>query len=327
MTTPSAPIPNSNTASSSPTISTSSVFNFEDADVTLRSSNGVDFHVHRWPLSKASPFFAALFSLPQAYSTTVGQRITCDMSEDSQTTELLLAFCYPRSLCEEPLLDDITDVERALTLAKKFDLNFVIRPAERALERIAATTPDLVYAMAWRYELSRIVRLAALASLEHPFLPHATTSSFAGVPAEALVQLWGYRMTRVAEAIKPLKDVGLPITWIRQTDIVIGPRLSPEGNTCSCAHVTLSFKDKPEGVSIKGWWWAFVCELVDQLDTFPRDTITLNTRGVLRRAMSIAGDCCVCRDSMAVDALNLTANLLQKEAYRRIKEIPYETPF
>ncbi|KZV74642.1 hypothetical protein PENSPDRAFT_572761, partial [Peniophora sp. CONT] len=163
-------------------------FNFEDADVTLRSSDGVDFHVHKWLLSKASPLFATLFHLPQPGSTT-GDRRICDMSEDSQSIKLLVAYCYPRSMYKEPLLEDTEDVGRG----KKFDLGFIIEAAERAMERLAITLPYLVYALAWRFELPNILRLAAFASLEHPFLHQATSPAFAGVPAEALIRLWDYR--------------------------------------------------------------------------------------------------------------------------------------
>ncbi|KAF8186052.1 hypothetical protein K438DRAFT_1476980, partial [Mycena galopus ATCC 62051] len=40
---------------------------FDDltADITLRSCDGCDFRVHRLVLSRASPFFDGMFSLPQ----------------------------------------------------------------------------------------------------------------------------------------------------------------------------------------------------------------------------------------------------------------------
>lgn len=43
---------------------------FDDlsADVVLRSSDGIDFRVHRIVLSLASPFFKEMFTLPQPTS-------------------------------------------------------------------------------------------------------------------------------------------------------------------------------------------------------------------------------------------------------------------
>ncbi|KAF8273062.1 hypothetical protein EI94DRAFT_1564704 [Lactarius quietus] len=40
-------------------------FDDADADIILRSSDQVDFHVYRVLLSKSSPFFKSIFSLPQ----------------------------------------------------------------------------------------------------------------------------------------------------------------------------------------------------------------------------------------------------------------------
>ncbi|TFY76282.1 hypothetical protein EWM64_g7730 [Hericium alpestre] len=40
----------------------------DDADIVMRSSDGVHFHVHKNFLSKCSPIFADLFSLPQPKS-------------------------------------------------------------------------------------------------------------------------------------------------------------------------------------------------------------------------------------------------------------------
>ncbi|OSD05502.1 hypothetical protein PYCCODRAFT_1465386 [Trametes coccinea BRFM310] len=40
-------------------------FDQPSADIVLRSSDGVDFHVHSQILAQASPFFATMFSLPQ----------------------------------------------------------------------------------------------------------------------------------------------------------------------------------------------------------------------------------------------------------------------
>ncbi|KAI0698249.1 hypothetical protein BC835DRAFT_1466668 [Cytidiella melzeri] len=44
-------------------------FNLPTADVVFRTSDHVDFHVHKLILSIASPFFTGMFSLPQPSST------------------------------------------------------------------------------------------------------------------------------------------------------------------------------------------------------------------------------------------------------------------
>ncbi|KAJ7627871.1 hypothetical protein B0H17DRAFT_901672, partial [Mycena rosella] len=50
----------------SPPFSPRSPFDDPNADAILRSSDDIDFHVHRIVLSLASPFFRQMLSLPQA---------------------------------------------------------------------------------------------------------------------------------------------------------------------------------------------------------------------------------------------------------------------
>ncbi|KAI9064030.1 hypothetical protein FKP32DRAFT_1531144, partial [Trametes sanguinea] len=42
-----------------------SPFDQPSADIVIRSSDSVDFHVHTQILAQASPFFATMLSLPQ----------------------------------------------------------------------------------------------------------------------------------------------------------------------------------------------------------------------------------------------------------------------
>ncbi|KAF8334638.1 uncharacterized protein EI90DRAFT_2847515, partial [Cantharellus anzutake] len=66
---------------------------FEDGDVILRSTDGVEFRVHKYILSISSPFFSSMFTLPQ----TSGETQTIEIAEDAKTLDALLRFIYPTS--------------------------------------------------------------------------------------------------------------------------------------------------------------------------------------------------------------------------------------
>jgi len=68
-----------------------------DADFIIRSSDGVDFHVHALLLRLASPIFNDMFALPRTPDideTKDGLPIV-DLAEDGRTIQILLSSCYP----------------------------------------------------------------------------------------------------------------------------------------------------------------------------------------------------------------------------------------
>jgi hypothetical protein len=88
-------------------------FDYDDADVTLRSSDKVDFHVHKIILSLSSPFFKSMFLLKQPNeSSSEKHRPVVDMSEGCTTIEALLAFIYPRPtvLSDAPKFDSLDEI-------------------------------------------------------------------------------------------------------------------------------------------------------------------------------------------------------------------------
>ncbi|KAI1781666.1 hypothetical protein LXA43DRAFT_1159819, partial [Ganoderma leucocontextum] len=89
---------------STPTRDTPHPFDQRSADVTLRTSDSVQFHVHTLILPQASPVFATMFELPQPLampgsfpesSEVPLIRPVIDVAEDSKALEPLLQLCYP----------------------------------------------------------------------------------------------------------------------------------------------------------------------------------------------------------------------------------------
>ncbi|KAG6917842.1 hypothetical protein DXG01_000747 [Tephrocybe rancida] len=82
----------------SPNDTQSAAFNFPDANVVFRSSDGVLFHIHTANLDFASDGF------PPTAITPEPQEIV-QLSEDETTLDLLFRFVYPRML---PDLEGLT---------------------------------------------------------------------------------------------------------------------------------------------------------------------------------------------------------------------------
>lgn len=90
----------------------------EDADVTFRSADGVLFKIHSTNLRVCSEGFAQ--DLPFKNDSV------CDLTEDSQTLNLLFQYIYP---CTPPVLDNLgTDVVSPLADAAE---KYIVYPAQR----------------------------------------------------------------------------------------------------------------------------------------------------------------------------------------------------
>ena len=76
--------------------SPSDTFDFSDADLVIRSSDFVDFRVHKLVVSLASPFFKDLLSSSQpSDSETIDGLHVVQLSEDSELLNSLLSMLYP----------------------------------------------------------------------------------------------------------------------------------------------------------------------------------------------------------------------------------------
>ncbi|KAJ1309961.1 hypothetical protein OPQ81_006720 [Rhizoctonia solani] len=82
-------------------------------DLTLRSSDGVEFKAHSLLLHIASSVFSDMFQVG-----TNNHRVV-DLAEDSQTISLMLEHIYP---VKTPAIDSFGKLEKCLTVAQKYDI-------------------------------------------------------------------------------------------------------------------------------------------------------------------------------------------------------------
>jgi BTB/POZ domain len=120
-------------------------FNTDYADIILRSSNGVEFHVHKAILAFASPYFKHMFLLP----SKDGQSLLLDVPESDQIWESLLRLCYPVD-APSVNIDTIADLTAA---AIKYDFPHAIKFMGKELRSYIGLNALDVFAIAYRLEL------------------------------------------------------------------------------------------------------------------------------------------------------------------------------
>ncbi|KAI0793434.1 hypothetical protein C8Q75DRAFT_561896 [Abortiporus biennis] len=150
--------------SSSPSICLSpshrihSSFSSEDADIVLRSQDGVSFRVYSIVLKQASGWFRSLFQLPQSSQTATNDPI--DIPESSDLFFILLSMI---SGLEIPRLDDIDLIENLVHVAEKYDMPGALSIIRFAILQptLLATHPIRVYAIACRWGWKKEAKIAS----------------------------------------------------------------------------------------------------------------------------------------------------------------------
>ncbi|KAG6333847.1 hypothetical protein ID866_5245 [Astraeus odoratus] len=156
-------------------------FDHPQADIILRSSDNVDFRVFKLFLSLASPFFQTLFELPQPTNSNQTSNDVemkdglpvISVSEGSNTLDLLLRFCYPCTLAEDPALDNFNEAYDVLEAANKYSLEVIAKIVCRSLfvPKILESSSLSCFAVARRADLHELCALAARHTLREPLVP------------------------------------------------------------------------------------------------------------------------------------------------------------
>jgi len=125
------------------------VFQRPDADLTLRTSDGKDFQVHKILLSIASKVFADMFTAPSVQSPNSPELGAAhnkslpvvQVSEDSATLGTLLTFIYPIS---RPTRFTTPELHSLLAAADKYDMPAAAEAFSRELVSEKRGLPPLV---------------------------------------------------------------------------------------------------------------------------------------------------------------------------------------
>ena len=189
------------------------LFNFPDADLTLRSGPGssksdtpyesLDFLVHRHILSAASPFFETMLSIPQPPSISSDERPIVPFVESAAVLEALLHYIYP---VPNPHFTTLESLIPVLEAAHKYDIPIALEDLRKHLifPQYLHESPLRVYAIASRYEFSEETRIAAAATLSVGLLkqdPHEDLKSMTAYSYHQLLMLHERRAMQAVDLL------------------------------------------------------------------------------------------------------------------------------
>ena len=148
-------------------------FDEDDADVTLRTSDNVEFRVHRVILSLASSVFKDMFSMPQPSLGSTDEndstREPITVSEDGETLDIFLRICYPTI---NPKLSSLGQLRDVLAAATKYDAPLVLDQMREALmaPEFLDSQPLVVFTIACIFHMEEVAQAAAETATTAPNL-------------------------------------------------------------------------------------------------------------------------------------------------------------
>ncbi|KAH9989324.1 hypothetical protein BJV77DRAFT_948568, partial [Russula vinacea] len=158
------------------TTSPPETFDVSDTNLIIRSSDFVDFRVHRSMLAMASPFFKDLLSLPQpSDSETVDGLPVVQLSEGSELLNCLVSILYPVPTAMPNSYEKVLSllVLYLLAACQKYEMDSVLSFIRAEISRGASPGPKgaeafRAYAIASTKGLIPEMEDAARQTLEYP---------------------------------------------------------------------------------------------------------------------------------------------------------------
>jgi len=290
-------------------------------DVILRSSDNVDFYVMKTFLAFSSPdFFAPMFTLPQAQHdipSPSGLHIV-PVTEDSKALRILLLYCYPLDLQDEPEDNDVGDIARAVFAARKYLMDLAGKRIEKVFLSKALSLLDRnplhIYALACRYGFEELGRAAARKTLElppsrlfaSPELKHITGMDMFQLTQSryrCVLAIWAwYFLSETEHFCLEEGPYGEPVVGT----YVWFDRHSHKGNQPCSLEVTEVQRHDHENwnyypsedfvICATPWWSTYFVALMKAIELCPsRRTVFKFSDQAYYKALTDASSCAVCR--------------------------------
>ncbi|KAJ7184956.1 hypothetical protein C8R46DRAFT_1026780 [Mycena filopes] len=247
------------------------------ADIILRSSDDIDFHVHRLVLSLASPVFRDMFGIPQPPEKG-GELPVVRMAESGAVLGRILNFWYPGGHPTVENLDQLREILEILIF--KYDMQSVVPMGQGLLRGYVEAEPLGSFAVAVRHGWDNLALVAANGCLKLPLRSseYKAPSELAYVPATAYHSLLQYHY-RCGEVLRVAGTE--PGIWL--------PSYQYGAISCGCRQqVSLS---KAQGYR-EGWLLEFFKSIGQDLSMTPGST---NVHAQLYTALERAAKCNECR--------------------------------
>ncbi|KAJ7580270.1 hypothetical protein C8J56DRAFT_278930 [Mycena floridula] len=191
-----------------------------NADLILRTTDDIDFHIQRIFLTLQSPVFATMFTLPQPTNESAP---TIPFPRSAHDLSLLMGYCDPRNVPST----ELEDMQCVLEMADQFEMEHIIARVAKKLENspeLIEKEPFKVFAIATQHRLEKIAQLAAKETLRFPMVERRYIPEMTRISAAALQHLNDYYFACCAAVGKHLSDSN----WIPEAS----PFRYPEGLTC-----------------------------------------------------------------------------------------------
>ncbi|KAH9074710.1 hypothetical protein EDB83DRAFT_2352864 [Lactarius deliciosus] len=308
-------------------------FDDTDADTILRSSDQVDFYVYRIILSKSSPFFKSMFSLPQPDTSAPEKpdpNPVINLTENSRTIAILLAFIYPvvsvATESTEPIsLDDMMD---AFVAATKYDMVAVSQRLNQrfAVSKFVQDSPVETFCVAYSHELGVAARVAAKESLKHRMSLDTIGDKLQYTNGPGLHQLWKFHRACSATAAEALS--GRHLTWITSSDSSWWD-LADTGCLRSSGCRKYRYAVGPSGDS-NVWrttaaWHDYITRAHNVLLEYPCKEAVADYSVLKPSYKENESTCSICR--CALISLPEFVRFLGEEVERRVSKVDLELPF
>ncbi|KDQ61495.1 hypothetical protein JAAARDRAFT_171723 [Jaapia argillacea MUCL 33604] len=301
----------------------------DEADIILRSSDGVDFHTFKLLLSLASPFFRSTFSLPQPgqaegpEGTKAGGSgaemkngvSVVQLTEHSEVVKNMLIFCYP--MCH-PTMETLQEVQDLWEAASKYEIEELMKwlGSQFVEKRFLEDEPVRAYAIACRYRLDPLAKAAAIWTLRYPRADldiHADHHELEAITAGAFVRLMKFHR-RCSEVVSALvnhtQSPGL--SWISTFQYNFF--------TCTSCHHHRSKVRFGLSQSVAKWFLQYLVHVGEVLQIRPCKSVIMEDE-VTGKALNIARESCSrCGPAAQMD-LKLFSEVFGEEIDRVISEV------
>ncbi|KAL1758196.1 hypothetical protein FB107DRAFT_288710 [Schizophyllum commune] len=192
-------------------------FDDAEADVILRSSDGVDFRVHKLLLSLVSTFFRDMFSLPHVgqggpddgdRATGGAQTPVVEVEENADLLEKFLRWCDPR--CTPSPIATWEDVNALVMISIKYDAVSVSRRASEIVQgsALVAQSPLRAYALAVRSSNRTLAQRAAKKASRAGLDTWEVYEDTKHMPVLAYHRLLAYHLARGQRAVQMIEEWG-----------------------------------------------------------------------------------------------------------------------
>jgi hypothetical protein len=177
-----------------------------DADAVLRSSDKVEFFVHKEILSLSFTVFDKLLRLPGDKDDIRDDLPVVQLDEPSSTLDTVLRLTYRKSIPSNLTLAEITS---ALDSLKKYGMVEISYRVQSLVDSIIDTDPFGAYVISAAYELNTLAERAALSTLKLP-LSALDSPLLASYPAKDYRKLIRFRI----QTEKTLKSRLSSTSWL-----------------------------------------------------------------------------------------------------------------